>query len=192
MTRVKGRFSCSVSQFSGNKLLWMKWLELCFCFGPLSHPIPTKFIPMQHYHGIEASWWQRGGLSYKMISHKTKKFKYILIALWVSRKYFSFFSKKTCCGYSLEAHWRGFSNEYHKTCLHGEIRKISTISIWKSSFLELCILPDLLFLSIWNKIILKFSLIFYSFLGILWCFSPCMNSNYGTSLCDGYLEFMDW
>ena len=41
-----------------------------------------------------------------------------------TKKYFSYFSKKTCCGYSLEVPHQGTSNEYHKICFLGEIRKI--------------------------------------------------------------------
>ena len=37
---------------------------------------------------------------------------------------FLFLHENICCGYSLEAPRRGASNEYHKICFHGEIRKI--------------------------------------------------------------------
>ena len=32
--------------------------------------------------------------------------------MWVLGKYFSYFSNKTCCGYSLEVPHKGASNEY--------------------------------------------------------------------------------
>ena len=39
--------------------------------------------------------------------------------------------QKTWFGYSLEAPQWGVSNQYPQICLHGEIRKISTIFGWK-------------------------------------------------------------
>ena len=37
----------------------------------------------------------------------------------VSGTQFSYFSLKTCCGYSLEAPRQGASNEHHNICFHG-------------------------------------------------------------------------
>ena len=39
---------------------------------------------------------------------------------------FLFLDKNICCGYSLEAPWRGASNEYHNICFCREIRKLFT------------------------------------------------------------------
>ena len=56
-----------------------------------------------------------------------RKYQYILHVLWVllRKRCFSYFSKKICCGYSLEAPQRGASNEYHNIFFRAEISKHS-------------------------------------------------------------------
>ena len=50
-------------------------------------------------------------------------------------KYFSYFFKKICCGFSLEAPNQGTSSEYLNVCFHGEIRKISTTFCGEKHFI---------------------------------------------------------
>ena len=55
----------------------------------------------------------------------------------VSGKYFSYFSMKTCCGYSLEMPHRGTSNEYPQHMFSWRNKKNSN-TFW----LEKCALPE--------------------------------------------------
>ena len=58
--------------------------------------------------------------------------------------FFLFLLKNIDCGYSLEPHHRGGSNEYLQSMFWAEIRKISEFFIWKYSFFGGKILASML------------------------------------------------
>ena len=87
----------------------ISWMLLLF-----EHGLVTLVLVYQNKTGITKSAKQNQSSRYES----------------VSGKYFSYFSMKICCEYSLEVPSQGFSNEYN-ICFHGEIRTILILFGWK-------------------------------------------------------------
>ena len=57
---------------------------------------------------------------------------YLQIGGGILKIFFLFLLGNICCGYLLEVPQRGASNEYHKICLCGEIKKYQFFSVEKN------------------------------------------------------------